>query len=194
MSEDEEDDSVTQDDEGAPEPTVDASPTPTPTPTPTPEEPLEPEPEEADAEPEPELETDPAEDTDVPDETEPEEPEAFSFECPRTSINAGEQATLTINAPSGTQLSLGPGGSSLGASVSLSGSQLTYTAPESVTGTQQDTLTINGTSADGETFRVLRRHHRQRRRRSQPNAGDGDGAGVHSHTDPARRRRPDPRH
>ncbi|WP_147104800.1 hypothetical protein [Nesterenkonia populi] len=144
-----EEDNAAQNDTVAPVPTEDGSPTETSPPDPTTPATDEPSPTPT------ETETPPATDEPSPTPTETETPtEApteFSITCGgNASLYPGETTTVTVSAPSGTQLSPGAP-SSLGGSVSLSGNQVTYTAPDSLSSTGQDVFTVSGTSPDGET-------------------------------------------
>lgn len=139
------------DDTGAPVPTPSVTETQTSSPTPTPTETEEPEgtptPQPTTAPP---AESDDEPETGTPDDGgDPAEPEDFALSCYNASLDAGTSTSVTVTAPQGTTLSLGSTASTMGAQVSIQGSQVVFSAPASASG--QDTFTVTGSGPDGQS-------------------------------------------
>ncbi len=109
------------------------------------------------AEPSPTADEEEGEDTQEDDEaddaTEPPEPspepEPLNIQCPNSSVRPGESVSVFITAPTGTSLALGSTSSQLDGSISLSGNEVTYTAPSSDVNNGQDYFTVEGTDSQG---------------------------------------------
>lgn len=95
------------------------------------------------------------EDDEDDDATEPTEepspePAPLNIQCSNSSVPPGASVSVFISAPPGTSLALGSTSSQLGGSISLSGNEVTYTAPSSYVGTGQDFFTVEGTDSQGQ--------------------------------------------
>ena len=110
------------------EPTPDPGPADEPTTSPLPED-------------------DEADDATEPPEEPSPEPEPLEIQCPNSSVPPGASVSVFISAPPGTSLALGSTSSQLGGSISLSGNEVTYTAPSR--GQGQDFFTVEGTDSQG---------------------------------------------
>ena len=94
-------------------------------------------------------------DDEADDATEPpEEPSPelapLDIQCSNSSVLPGASVSVFIIAPPGTSLALGSTSSQLGGSISLSGNEVTYTAPSNYVGTGQDFFTVEGTNSQGQ--------------------------------------------
>ncbi|GAA1807607.1 hypothetical protein GCM10009771_07200 [Nesterenkonia flava] len=80
--------------------------------------------------------------------------EEFHVTCSGAILNAGETHTVQCNTSPGASLSLGSTASQVGGTVSLSGSDITYTAPAAYRGTGQDLFTVIAAGPDGQEART----------------------------------------